>query len=259
MLTGLAAAALVAPSIQPTPLSAQVVSVTVRDGVTRADEYHEALDPAAALESLRGALQSDSTRFDALWRAARETVNLGMLSDDDREAQQWYRASVDFAERAVREAPDSAQGYQWLSIALGRAALLEGPRKRVEYAVAVRENALRAVEIDSTAAGAFNVLGEWHAEIKRLNGLTRFAAERLLGAETFGLASWTEAERWLQRAIELEPDAVIHRLALARVYLDLDRRAEAREQLNRAVELPTTQPTDPQSRREAEELLRDLR
>lgn len=233
--------------------------MTVRDGVTRADEYHAALDPAAALESLRGALASDSTRYDALWRAARETVNLGMLTDDEEQARAWYEASVEYAERAVRQSPDSAQGYQWLSIALGRAALAVGPRKRVDYAVAVRENALRAVEIDSTAAGAWNVLGEWHAEIKRLNGLTRFAAQRLLGADTFGLASWSEAERLLKRAIELEPEAVIHRLALARVYVDLERRAEAREQLNRAIELPTVQPTDDQSRREAEELLRDLR
>ena len=237
----------------------QTVSVTVRDGVTRADDFHAELRIQEALESLRGALQSDSTRFDALWRAARETVNLGMLATDDSEARDWYAASVDFAERAVRSAPDAAQGYQWLSIALGRQALLEGPRTKVRLAVEVRENALLAVQIDSTAAGAHNVLGEWHAEIQRLGGLARFSAERLLGADTFRLASWEEAVRHLTHAVELEPDALIHRLALARVYLDLDRPADAKTQLTRAVELPTLQPTDPVSRREAEELLRRIR
>jgi tetratricopeptide (TPR) repeat protein len=116
-----------------------------------------------------------------------------------------------------------------------------------------------ALEIDSTAAGAHNVMGEWHAEIQRLGGLTRFAAERLLGADTFRLASWDEAVRHLTRAVELEPGAIIHRLALARVYLDLGQEAEAVTQLLRAVELPTLQPTDPLNRREAEELLRRLR
>jgi tetratricopeptide (TPR) repeat protein len=239
--------------------SAQTETITVRDGVTRADDLHADLRPDEALESLRGALQSDSTRFDALWRASRETVNLGMLADDDDDARAWYAASVDFAQRAVRSAPDSAQGYQWLSIALGRQALLEGPKTKIRLAVEVRENALIAVEIDSTAAGAHNVLGEWHAEIQRLGGLARFTAERLLGADTFRLASWEEAVRHLTHAIELEPDALIHRLALARVYLDLNRPADARTQLARAVELPTLQPTDPGSRREAEELLRRIR
>jgi tetratricopeptide (TPR) repeat protein len=238
---------------------AQTTAVTVRDGVTRADDFHAALRPAEALESLRGALQSDSTRFDALWRASRETVNLGMLAADDDEARAWYAASVDFAERAVRSAPDSANGYQWLSIALGRLALSEGPKTRVRLAVQVRENALLAVQIDSTAAGAHNVLGEWHAEIQRLGGLTRFAAERILGADTFRLASWEEAVHHLNRAIELEPDALIHRLALARVYLDLGQQADARTQLIVAIELPTLQPTDPASRREAEALLRRIR
>lgn len=237
---------------------AQTVTVTVRDGVTRADDLHADLRPAEALESLRGALQTDSTRFDALWRASREAVNLGMLADDD-EAGAWYATAVDFAERAVGARPDSARGYQWLSIALGRQALLEGPRSRVRLAVAVRENALRALQIDSTAAGAHNVLGEWHAEIQRLGGLSRFAAERLLGAETFRLASWDEAVRHLTRAVELGPEVIIHRLALARVYLDLGQEAEAMTNLLRAVELPILQPTDPLLRREAEELLRRLR
>lgn len=237
---------------------AQTVTITVRDGVTRADEFHAALRPAEALESLRGALQSTPDRFDALWRAARETVNLGMLSDESDDARAWYAAAVDFAGRAIASAPDSAQGYQWLSIALGRQALLEGPRTKVRLATEVRRNALMAVEIDSTAAGAHNVLGEWHAEIQRLGGLTRFAAERLLGADTFSLASWDEAVRHLRRAVELEPEALIHRLALARVYLDIDRPAEARAQLLRALDLPTREPTDAMNRREAESLLRQI-
>ena len=252
-------AALVVLALAAVEGRAQTETVTVRDGVTRADELHADLRPADALESLRGALQADSTRFDALWRASREAVNLGMLAEDDDEARAWYDASVDFAERAVGSQPDSASGYQWLSIALGRQALLEGPRSRVRLAVAVRDNARMALQIDSTAAGAHNVLGEWHAEIQRLGGLSRFAAERLLGADTFRLASWDEAVRHLTRAVELEPEAIIHRLALARVYLDLDRKAEARAQLLLAVELPTLQPTDSLNRREAEELLRRIR
>lgn len=231
--------------------------MTVRDGVTRGDEHHAALRPAEALEAYRGVLATDSTRFDALWRAARACVHLGML-DDGGEAGAWYEAAVEFAHRAVDAAPDSARGHEWLAIALGRKALNVGPLDRVDLSGRIRESALLALELDPSAAGAHNVLGQWHAEIRRLSGLTRFTAQRLLGAETFREATWDDAERHLRQAVELQPRAPIHRLALAQVLLDLDRPAEARAELRRAVELPVEEPTDPVTLAEARALLREL-
>ena len=113
----------------------EVISVTVRDGVTRSDEFHAAMQPEAALESLRGVLDGQPDRFDALWRAARETVNLGMLSDDRDRARDWYHDAVIFAERAVELEPDSAIAYEWLAIALGHLA----PERNHRDAGAVEE------------------------------------------------------------------------------------------------------------------------
>jgi tetratricopeptide (TPR) repeat protein len=237
---------------------AQTTTVSVRDGVTRGDEFHVQGRTAEALTAFTGALASDSTRFDALWRATRESVTVGMLASDDEKARGWFTQAVGFGRRAVQAEPDSVAGYQWLAIALGRQALLESPRTKVRLSEEVRTTALRALEIDSTAAGAHNVLGQWHAEIRRLSGLTRFAAERLLGGDTFREASWESAEWHLRRATELEPDAPIHRLALAKVLLDLDRIPEARAQLELAVALPLISPTDSITRSEAGEILRRL-
>jgi tetratricopeptide (TPR) repeat protein len=214
--------------------------------------------PDAALEALRGVLDHQPNRFDALWRAARETVNLGMLSGDRNDARRWYRDAVDFAQRAVDLEPDSAVAHQWYAIALGRMALSRSPGERVDLSVQVREAALRAIEIDEASAGAHNVLGQWHAEIQRLSGITRFVAERLLGGATFREASWEAAERHLRRAIDLEPDALVHRVALARVYLDLERVTAARTELERALDLPDSAPTDPVTRSEAASLLREI-
>jgi tetratricopeptide (TPR) repeat protein len=236
----------------------EVVSVTVRDGVTRSDEFHAAFQPEAALEALRGVLDRQPDRFDALWRAARETVNLGMLTDDEAQARLWYKDAVDFATRAVEIEPDSSLGHQWLAIALGRWALSQSPGDRVDLSVKVRTAALRAIELDDGAAGAHNVLGQWHAEIRRLSGITRFVAERLLGGATFREASWEAAERHLLRAVELEPEALVHRVALAQVYVDIDRVDAARVELREALELTDLSPTDPVTREEARDLLREI-
>jgi tetratricopeptide (TPR) repeat protein len=255
-----AAAAILGPSGargQERPLG-EVVSVTVRDGVTRSDELHAAMRPAEALEALRGVLDHQPERFDALWRAARETVNLGMLAEEPGDARRWYEDAVAFARRAVELEPDSAVAHQWYAIALGRKALSRSPGERVELSVQVRASARRAITLDDASAGAHNVLGQWHAEIQRLSGITRFVAERLLGGETFREASWDSAEHHLRRAIDLEPEALVHRVALARVYIDLERTTAARTELRRALDLPNAAPTDPVTRREAESLLREI-
>lgn len=222
-----------------------MISVSVRDGVTRGDDHFAALRADSALEAYRGALTTEPDRFDALWRAARAAVSVGMLDESDEGSSQWYDLALEFADRAVDIAPDSADAWLWRAIATGQQALIASPSRRVELSERVRGYALRTLELDPDAAGAHHVLGQWHAEIQRLGGLTRFAAERLLGAQTFAEASWSAAERHLRRAVELEPAAPIHRLALARLLLDRDRQREAVDQLEVGAALPPLEPTDP--------------
>jgi len=63
----------------------------------------------------------------------------------------------------------------------------------------------------------------------------------------------------LQKAVELEPAYVNHRLELGRTFMQLKRRDEARRELERAVALPPTgNPLDPKYQAEARELLARL-
>lgn len=226
--------------------------------VERGDELHALMRPLAAYDVYQEALTRDSTHYAALWRSAREAVNLGMLTGDEEARDEWYRTAVGHARRAVEADSTGSDGLVWLAISLGRQALHEGARTRVRLADEMRGIALRALEADSMSASAHHVLGEWNAEIERLGGLSRFAARTLLGADTFDEASWDDAEMHLRRAVELDPRGLIHRLALARVFLDRDRPDEARSQLREVLELPAVEPTDALHKQEAQELLRDL-
>ncbi len=217
------------------------------------DEAHTGLRPRDALASFRNVLDVQPEHYGALWRATREAVTLGMLAETDPGA--WYRDAEDFGRRAVAAEPEGVEGWEWLAIALGRRALDQGPRQRIRLAGEVRRAALHALELDSTSAPAHHVLGEWNAEVKRLGGVTRWAAERLLGAEAFDEASWDAALAHLERAVELEPRELIHHLALARAYLDVDRPDEARIHLRHVLERPAVEPTDPLHKQRAQELL----
>jgi tetratricopeptide (TPR) repeat protein len=223
--------------------------------VLRGDQAHEALRPRDALALFEEALSEDPDNFAALWKASREAVNLGMLASDDEERKALNEKAVRYARRAREVDAGNPRAGEWLSIALGRQALDEGPRSRVRLAQEIREVALETLALDSLNAGAHHVLGEWNAEIRRLSGVERWFARKLLGGDVFKEASWQSAEFHLRRAVELDPGGLVHHLALARVYLDTGREEEARAQLREVLERPAMEPVDPLYKQEAHDLL----
>ena len=143
--------------------------------------------------------------------------------------------------------------------ASGRTALTKGPRERVRYANVVREEALRAVELNPRHDGALHVLASWNAEIQRLPGMTRFFAKTFLGASVFNQASWANAVRYYNQAIEIAPDNILHRYDLAESLVDDDRAADAVPQLQYIASLPLgCDPMDARHKQQAAALLQRI-
>jgi tetratricopeptide (TPR) repeat protein len=225
--------------------------------VQKSDDAHARFDLRGALDLLERALEAAPGAYGALWRASRETVNLGMLASSGDEARTWFRAAVGYARRAREANPRGAEAGEWLAIALGREALHEGPRSRVRLAVEIREVALETLALDSARAGAHHVLGEWHAQVRRLSGIERWTAKTLLGGGVLDEASWEAAERHLRLAIRYDPDGLIHYLDLARVYRDLGREDEALQLAATVLAKPSVEAIDSLTKAEAEALVRE--
>ena len=253
LLTVLIAAA--APGAAQTPRGIGVPSMDAGLALRVADDAHVGLRPLDAFRTLQEHLRENPGDYEGLWRASRETVTLGMLAVDADARRRWYRDAEDYGRRAVKANPEGVAGHQWLAMALGRRALDAGPRARVRLARQIRAEGLRTLELDSLNAAAHHVLGEWHAGIRRLSPVSRWVARRLLGADLFDDASWEAAEAHLRRAVELEPAALSHHVALARLLLDTGRDEEARLHLREVLERPAVEPTDPLQKQEAQRLL----
>lgn len=214
----------------------------------------EARDLRTGLAHFEAALALDSTNYEANWRAAIALLDLGEQIPDSVESPErdsLYRRAERLARRAVETDPGGAEGHFAVAATVGRASLTMGQEERIRRAAIVREEALRTLEIDSLYDGAYHILGRWHAEIMRLSGLSRFFARTFLGAGIFGQASWEEAIANLERAVELDPGRIYHRLELARVYTDRKRWEDARDQLERIAALPDREVLDPLYRRRA--------
>jgi tetratricopeptide (TPR) repeat protein len=215
--------------------------------------------PAAALALYEKAVAAEPNNSSALWRASRELVDLGEYEKDVPKRTALYQRATDFARRAVALTPNDPEAHFHLARAVGRTALAQGPRERVKYGVEVRTAALRCLELDPKHPGALHVMGVWNAEILRLNGVSRLIAKTFLGGQVFSSASWPEAQRYMEASVAVEPDRLVHRLDLARVYRDMGRRPQAREQYEKAVQMEDKDPNDEQYRAEARRELAALK
>lgn len=242
-----------ATALLPVAATAQ----SAAEHIVLGDRARAALNAEDALRHYQEAITADPANAEALWRAAGESIDLGEFNDAARDSL--YRLGEQYARRAVQADPKSSMAHFALAKALGRRALSLGARERVKFAGEVRREAMEALALDSTNAGALHVMGRWHANIMRLSGVSRFFARNLLGGRVFNEANWKDAEGYLERAAALEPDRIIHRLELASVYGDTNRKDRARELYQEIARMPEREFNDQHYQRLAAAALRDLR
>ena len=218
-------------------------------------------NPQEALTHFRAALAIDSLDYTANWQASRTLADIGKMMPNSQRAQRdtVYQEARALAERAVRVNSNGADGHYMVAVSVGRVALTMGARDRVRYSRVIRDEALRAAELDPRHDGALHVLGRWNAEIQRLPGITKFFARTFLGASIFSQASWDNSVNYFTQAITINPQNIYHHLDLAEALVDADRRDEARPHLEQIAQLPLAcDPMDPQFKQQAVALLQRI-
>lgn len=233
--------------------AAQNVSDHVAMGVTAVQAH----DIKTGLAHFEAALAQDSMSYEANWRAAIALMDEGEAFPDSAPSaprDSLYARAEAHARRAVSADSSRAEGHFALAATIGRASLTMGKKDRIRRATVIRSEALRAIAIDPQHDGAYHILGRWNAEIMRLSGFSRFFARRFLGAGIFGKASWEEAISNMEKAVELDPGRIYHRLELAEILADRERYADARKELDQVAALPDRELMDPLYRRRAAEL-----
>jgi tetratricopeptide (TPR) repeat protein len=222
------------------------------------------MHPDVALRHYQAALAVDSMSYQANWKAARAIADVAKQIQGNADSLKNRRDSLysvgrHYAERAVRADSTQADGHYALAMVLGRLSRTKGSKERVRYAKIIFDEATRAVAINPNHDNAHHVLGAWNAEVKRLSGFQRFFAKALFGGGFMSAANWNDAVKHLERAIEINPQHIYHRLELAEVYTDLGRYAKAREQLLIIPTLPNADVLDAKYKDDAAALLDDIK
>jgi len=240
-------------------LPASAVAQSAAEHIALGDRAHAAMDAPAALQHYEAAIKAEPKNYEALWKATREAVDVGEFNPNAAERDRSYSLAELYARRAVDANSNDAEGHFQLSRALGRKALSLGKRDQVKYAGDVRSQALEALRLDPKSAGAQHVMGMWNYNVMRLSGMTRFMAKTFLGGKVFDSANWNDAQRYMEEAVANEPDRLVHRLDLARVYAARGMTDKARAAYEATISATPTEYNDKHFQAEAATELKELK
>ena len=233
--------------------------VSTRVDLSLVDSLYISLDVRGSLEAAEAIAGADSTDEEAIWRASRAALALGLLATEESVQMGWYRRSAAHAARVVALDSLRVEGLYLLAAAEGRRALQERPRVIAQLAQEVWVLAQRVLVLEPGHAGAHNILGKVNFEVMTLGRVKRFIARLLVGDNTaLDSASWAEAERHQLASVKEAPFMILFRYELARTYLSLGRLAEAELQLREIMALPVRHPPDAVWQEESQRLLAQL-
>jgi tetratricopeptide (TPR) repeat protein len=205
-------------------------------------------------------LQADAlspNNDEILWRISRAYVDIGehlpAATDEEKDKQlETYQKALDYANKAVTANPKNSMAYCRRAIATGRVALFRGVFSVGGLVNSVRDDCRKAIELDSTDAAAYYVLGRTHAKLVEKPKFVRWP----LG---LGWGNIDDAIKNYEESIALRPGFIMYRLDAARAFVENDDYAKAREQLNVIPTLSKEDEDDDQFRKDAKELLDQIK
>jgi FimV-like protein len=240
-----------------TPLRAQQADRVAQLIAEGNDCSEKQFDNQKALEKFLEADKLSANNAEILWRISRSYVDIGehlpVGTDEGKEKQlEIYQKSLDYANKAVAADPKNSMSYCRRAIASGRVALFKGVFSVGGLVNSTRDDCQKAIELDSSNAAAYYVLGRAHAKLVEKPKIFRWP----LG---LGWGNIDDAIKNYEKAISLRPGFIMYRLDAARAYVENDDYGKAREQLNAIATLSKEDEDDDQFRKEGKELLDQIK
>jgi tetratricopeptide (TPR) repeat protein len=223
-------------------------AVPVAELISKAEAlYKERKDLEKVREGItlmKRARNADNKNYEANWKLAKFSYYLGRYSTDEKESEKALKDGIEAAETAYsieREKPD---GYFWKGACIGIRAKKNPLTIGLGSLAQIKEMMNKVIELDPTYMGgsAYDAL----AQIELGTRITGGKAEKAL--------------EYLDKAVAIESQNSFTRLRLAEAYLDLDRKEDAKKQIDFLLKMkpnPDFLPEYEESKELAEKLLKN--
>lgn len=222
---------LVLGAFAPVALAAQ----TVKEHIAAGDKATVERKGDEALKAYEEALKLDSVNAEAIEKAVTTAVALAEFGLSARSRGQLVYLAQQYARRLYMKDSSTATANFLLAQVFGRAALIGGQLAQLRNAPYIKAHAQRCLAIEPKHPGCLHILGNWHLEVMRLSNFQRQMAVSMSPANLYDDATWENATKNLEAAVQAAPQRIFHRVTLAQVYANMGEKDKARAEF-KAVE-----------------------
>ncbi len=224
--------------------------------IAKGDECDKKLQTKEALENYLPAYKVEPNNAGLLVRIARQYRQLMSDTSSKKEKLRLGYLSLDFANRAATLAPNNSEAQLSSAISYGKMLPFLGSKDQVDASPRIKASVDRALQLDPKNDTAWHVLGRWNRVLANVNVLKRVLAKAMYG--DLPVTTNEAAEKCLLKAIELNPNRLMHYIELGRIYAQMGRKDRAREYLQKGLAMPNKEKDDPEMREIGRQTLGNL-
>jgi tetratricopeptide (TPR) repeat protein len=175
-----------------------------------------------AAELWQAALSREPGNFEAAWKLARACYWLGGHARES-ERRAFLEQGINAARSASQIEPGRPEGHFWTAANMGALAESGGMRAGLKYRKPIKAELETVLRIDPAfqQGSADRALGRWYFKVPGLFG-----------------GSKKQAEEHLRTSLKYNQESTATHFFLAELFLDQDRKEEARQELTKVLEAP---------------------
>ena len=220
------------------------------------DDLDLKLKASEALDFYLAAEKLDPKNASLLVRIARQYRHLMADATTREEKLRLGGIGLDYAQRAAALAPNDSEAQLSPAISYGKLVPLQGIKEQMEAARRIKEAADKAIRLNPHNDLAWDVLGRWNKVLADVNGIKRALGSLLYGQLPKG--SNADAVLCFQKAIEINPNRLMHYIELGQTYAQMGKTADARRLIAEGLAMPDVEKDDPEIKRRGRETLAKL-
>lgn len=214
----------------------------------------------AALEKFELAIRQHPKNAEALTHASRMLSNIGgRLPKSERTRKlEFYERAKTYAEKSIAINPNNPETRLAYVISLGlQSEIATNPHEKVRFAQNIHNEATKILQLDSSFAEAYFILGKWQYELSRLNWMELMACRIFFGGFPEEI-SMERALEYFNQANSYKPDTILFLFGLASAQHALGHNDKATQTLQRALILPLSEPDDALRKERCQNLLKQI-
>jgi tetratricopeptide (TPR) repeat protein len=229
---------------------------SVSELIAQGDQFDKQLQPKEALENYLPGNKLEPDNVDLLVRIARQYRHLMADTSSNKDKLRLGYISLEFATRAATLAPNNAEAQLSPAISYGKMLPFMGSKDQVNASPRIKAAVDRTLELDPTNDTAWHILGRWNRVLANVNVVKRALAKALYG--DLPVTTNEAAEKCLLRAIQINPNRLIHCIELGRIYVQMGRKEDARKYIQKGLAMPDKEKDDPEMREIGRQMLKKL-